>query len=279
MADQFSVDWGVAEAMRDFQNLSGVLGSSAGTTSSLSLMGGALGVSDIRGAAEALHRATLAGGLSTATASRYGLEMRPNEIGNATDRGAMLLQAIEGLRDTMRTRGRGQALSDARNLNLEDWFGLVEINDQLFQRMKAQAEVSAQLYSPERLAQAMMFNSQLAMMNQSFKDMSMAWGTLLMPYLEAWAKTFEEIAKFGIRLAGGTTDGPASNNSLGQSMESLKSAVQENSSALRQTAGMWGGGPRFRSAIPAAFGPGRGHQIDDNLRALSSGVDAASIKF
>lgn len=275
MPDRFEVDWGVAEAMRDFQNLSGVLGSSNETTSSLSLLGSAIGVSDIRGAAEALHRATISGGLGTATAARYGLEIRPNEIGGATDRGMMLIRALEGLRETRRTRGDSAALADARNLDLDDWIGLVRIQDELFEKIKAQAIAQAEMYTPERIAAATAFNTEMAILASSFESLKLTL-TPVVAYLNSWVQAITKIIRFA--TTGEWTNGPAQ-RTLPDAMKSLQSAVQENTSTLRQTAGMWGGGARFRGAIPAAFGPGRGHQIDDNLRALAQGVDAQSVKF
>jgi hypothetical protein len=279
MAERFEIDLGVADVLRDFAQLRDVLGSSSSTAGELSLLGGGLGIGDIRGAAEALHRATLSG-QGMATAARFGLQIRPNEIGFATDRGAMLMQALEGLRATARgPGGMSAAIADARNLNLEDWLGVVYLMDEQFQRIKEEALATADIYSPDRIAAATMLNFETARLNMAWKDLTVTIGSLVVPVLADFVGWLADIARWGSSVGNEATGASTSGGSLSQSMNNLGRAIDRNTSVLRQTAGMWGGGPRAAGAIPGAFGPGRGFMIDDNIRALAKGLGAYSVNF
>ena len=278
MAEKFEIDWGVGDVIRDFASLRDQLGSSGGTAGSLSLLGGALGVSDIRGAAEALHRATLSG-LGAATASRYGIPIIPQEIGMGTDRGAMLIQALEGLRATAQGPGGVRAaLADARNLNLEDWIGVVHLMDDQFQKIKQEALATADIYSPERIAQATMLNFEMARLNRAVTDLGVVLGSLVIP---AVADAASGLADWVRGLTGQNTKsgGTAPHTRLGTSMDGLRQAVEQNTNTLRGIPGFYGGGMRARNALPPAFGIGTGQEIQRNLRSLSKALGSISFNF
>lgn len=276
MAERFEIDWGVSELIRDFATLRDTLGSSSATAGSLSLVGGSLGISDIRGAAEALHRASLSG-LGAAAAARYGLPMRPAEIGDATDRGAMLIQALEGLRETARSRGSGAALADARNLNIEDWIGVVHLMDDQWQRLKETAQATAAIYSPDRVAAATLLNSQMTLLDAAIKDIGVSLGSIFIPFLADVAGWLASILRGSPAQGGAGASARAGTDPLAQSMRELNRSINENNQILRSLPGIKGGGTATRAAMPAAFGIGQGQWLQDNLRGLAKKFGGYSI--
>lgn len=273
MAERFEIDWGMGDVLRDFGNLRDTLGGSSGSAASLSALGSGLGISDIRGAAEALHRASLSG-LGQITASRYGLPYRPFEIGEATDRSAMLIQAIEGLRATASGPGGFRtALADARNLGIEDWIGAVHLTGEQFKRFKEIAQETSTLLSPDKIANATMFNAEMDLLNKQFTDLTTTLGNMVIPSLTAFLKGTNDF------LRGMRGEQPAGSG-LNGSMDALRQSVDQNTSQLQKMQGFWGGGARARGAIPGGYplGVGLGPNIADNLRSLRKNLGTAPMK-
>lgn len=268
MPERFEIDLGVADVLRDFGQLRSVLGTSGGTASELSVLGGAFGIRDIRGAAEALHRATLSG-QGAAAAGRLGLSINPFEV----DRGDLLLRAIEGLRQTAQgPGGMRQAVLDARALGLEDWLGVVHLTREQMQRIREIAGQSAALMSPERVAQATLFNSEMTLFNQTLQDLTVTLGTAFLPKLTEWTRWLTDV----VRSLTGTQ---GTSNSPQAAMNGLRGAIEQNTATLRQFQGATGGGIRAASAIPGAYGIGAGQALQKNLRGLSAKMGAYSVNF
>jgi hypothetical protein len=250
-----------ATILTEFQRLRDTLGGSGQDTAALRLLGGTLGLGNIGGLAAGLHQASISGGLGTATAMRYGLPIRPVEIGTATDRAGLLMSGLEGLRKTFKSEGMGPALADARNLGLENAIGVVHLLDEQFARIKEKAMLTAQAYGPEQIAQAYELQFATAQLNLAWEKMVVTIGTAVMPAITGITQFFEGIAG----LAGGGAH--PSQHALQSSMQDLTHAIDRNTSMLRQMPGMVGGGPNAKNALPMAYSPNNGQFISEGLRA------------
>lgn len=270
MPETFKIDWGVGEVIRDFAGLRDTLGSTGGTATSLHALGAGLGISDIRGAAEALHRASLSG-LGQVTASRYGLPYRPFEIGEATDRGALLLQALEGLWQTNQQSGFRTALADARNLGMEDMVGFVHLSRNQTERFREIAMLMEDIISPERQAAATMLNAETDLLNKNMNDLGLTIKGIVTPHAAAavgWLNQF---------ISGMRGDSAPSGSSMNGSMNANTAALEQNTRQMQLMQGFYGAGRRARSSINPGFGlgVGLGQYIADNLKSLKKNMGSA----
>ena len=257
------------------------LGSSTSQTHMLRMLGASLGISDVSGSAARLHRATLSG-LGAMEASRLGIPIRPHEIGTGTNRGEMLIQALEGLRTTFREQGFGATVAMARNLDIEEWLNVVLLLDRQFARLKQDAVSSSGAFSSQRGAAAVQLNHEMSRLTTTFTTARNALVMLFLPGLNylieivtSAAGHFARINPFGAgvkgffdRLMGGGSG--ATGNAQTQ-------ALRDNTLELRRLNGIYGGAGRTRSAIPGAFGPGNGFMLQNALRAQTVRLGAYSV--
>ena len=251
------------EELISFAGLRDQLGTSSPHAAMLRTLGAGLGAGDAGSAAAGLHAASLSG-LGFMTASRYGLPYRPFELGGATDRGEMLFTALSGLRQTAQTQGMSQAIADARNLNLENWIGVVYLMDEQFEKLKADAQSAAGIFSEERVRQAYQLNMATANLSQAWGELTTVLGTLAMPAIEGLTDLLttgaRKLAAFGIG------PGDAVNQELGTALRQNTEAVRQNTNMLRQLPGITGGGPNARTAIPGAYSPPNGMFLEETLK-------------
>jgi hypothetical protein len=263
-----------AENLTQFAHLRDTLGSTSGETAQLRLLGQVLGI-NVGSAAASLHAAAISGGLGTATAARYGVSIRPVEVGSPTDRGADLLKVMEGLWQTARSQGSGQALVDARNLHQEDLFGVTYLSREQLDRVKELAQATSALYGPEQITQAYELKFAMAELSIAWTDLTTVIGTRVIPAVADVIKFFAD----GIRSLTGASSGTgAASNPTVQSLQELNRTMQQNNEALRYMAGIYGGGSAARSAIPQAFGPQNGMFLSQALgqHALRLGLPMAN---
>lgn len=261
-----------AQNLTQFAHLRDTLGASTGETAQLRLLGQVLGI-NIGSAAESLHRAAISGGLATGTAARYGVSIRPVETGYPTDRGADLLRLIEGLWQTARRQGPGQALVDARNLGQEELFGVTYLSREQLDRVKQLAAATSALYGPEQITQAYELKFAMAELSVAWTDLVTVIGTAVIPAVSELVKFFADM------LRGFTGTDAGGGNPLNQSMQQLSRSVQDNSTALRYMTGIYGGGERARHALPGAYGPGNGMYLSEALRQHAIRLGAQAINW
>lgn len=263
-----------AENLTQFAHLRDILGSTSGETAQLRLLGQVLGI-NVGSAAQALHAAAISGGIATGTAARYGVSIRPVEVGNPTDRGGDLLKVMEGLWQTARSQGSGQALVDARNLHQEDLFGVTYLSREQLDRVKELAAATSALYGTEQITQAYELKFAMAELSTAWTDLTTVIGTQVLPVVTDVIQFFAE----GLRSLTGGGDGATAGTPMARSMDELNRTMQENNTVLRYMTGVYGGGDRARHALPAAYGPGNGMYLSDALRQHAIRLGAQTINW
>lgn len=249
------------EAMNEFARTQDLLGGTAGDTGALRLIGRVLGVGDVAGAAAGFHQATLSG-MGAATAAAYGLPIRPLEIGGATDRAAMLIQALEKLREVY-LRDPSQATADARNLGLEGFLGVGRLSEGTFRELMGATAERAAFFTPERQRQMAEFNAALELFQMRIEDLALAITVHVIPAL-TWA--LDTIRNIFAPVANGRFQRVGDELHFVESLDANTKATNANTRQLDRMLGPFGGGPRFQNALPRAFGPTNGFQLNEAFR-------------
>jgi hypothetical protein len=253
-----------ADQFVNFSRLKNALGSSGGTTAFLQLLGGTLGV-DMAALAMRSLEATRSG-LGAAAAARAGLSPQ-FELGTAVDRGRRIEILLEEMKRIAQTQGERAALGFARQAGIEEAFDFVKLQKETLATMRQQARLEAQMFSPERLRQAYAYNAQLATFNRQWERLVATIGTGVLPIanflLKVAGAIFTPVVKGTYDFSGGRSGQDAARAAQNANTEAVRQLALE----IRRLQGVYGGGARARSAIPAAFGPGFGFFLQDNLRA------------
>lgn len=274
-ADQTSNSFGgligaihqAASALRAFGRLQDTLGSSAGETAALRIVGRALGLGDIRGMAANLRQNSLSG-LGAATATRFGIPIRPNDVGSAANEGDFLLKALQGLRNTFAAagggeRGRSAALADARNLGIESAIEVIRISDEMWGQILKDAKETQALLGPEHQARAVALSVSMSRLSEKWQFLSVLFQSQFIPILQKVTDGIISLLRFLSALPGsGVKQGE-----IDAALNANTSALGQNTRALDNMSGIYGGGRRARGAIPGAFGPGAGYALQGALRA------------
>lgn len=262
-------------ALSGFGRLRDTLGSSSSETALLRVLGGAVGVGDIRGLASRV-RAAGSSGLGAAQMAQLGFGPQ-QDIGRAVNEGQILLAVMRDIRETFK-RNPSEALARARNFGAEELVELGRIGEREFGKMLEEAKEIERTYSPARLEAARQFNREMERMGRTMERIKIGLAT---PALGAANRFIEQPFK-GPGHAIGFSIGEA----IGRWLSGNKDAVKENtqatrdlSSQLRIQNGFYGGGGRLRSALPGAFGPGGGFQVAKQGRAHAIRLGAYSVSM
>jgi hypothetical protein len=258
------------------------LGSSAGTTSAARILGQALGIGDIAGLGASLQAATLTG-LGPSIAGRYGIPYRPLELGGAVDRGEVIMKVVEGLRQTARTRGMGAAIGEARTLGggAENLLPFTLLEDRDMANLREFARLNSEMYSGERLAEVTRFNLALAEFDQTVLSLKTVVLGDAVPAIQALTVALHHLPA-ALPPPFNTFARMYLNRAKGAELGANTEALNRNTAALETYGpGTFGGGARFRSAIPGAFGVGgpavHGEVLDRYLRGGTLQFGAYSI--
>ena len=262
---------GAAHALRELGGNALQLGSSVGQARGLSLLGSALGIGNVAGSAAALHAATLSFP-GIVRAGQLGLPIRPTELGGATDRGDMLITALEGLRSLPQS----DAIATARDLHIEEWLPVIYLFDEQWQKLRQEMEASSGLFSQERIAQAMSFNLEMARFNQALSELAITIGEKIMPTLTTGLQDVNDLLKGDI-LSIIMRRQYKGEDAQKTALDANTAATNQNTAAMERM-GHFGGGRRFRSALPAAFAE-NGFELNKALRGNAQQFGALPVGF
>jgi len=263
-----------AEAMFAFGQLKDTLGATTGETAALRVIGGALGLGNIRGLAGNVRRASL-GGLGAEAASRFGLPISPLDVGSAANEGEILLRALSGLRQTHKTRGFSAALADARNLGLEDAIQVVRISDEMWAQILRDAQETQRLLGPEHQSRAVQLNLALSRLSEKWEFLKTLLLSALVPALEA---VTNGLIGF-LRLLSAIPGSGVRQQDIDAALNANTRALNANTRTIEQMIGIYGGGRRARGALPAAFGPGNGAFLSEAVRAGTIRLGAYAVSL
>jgi hypothetical protein len=258
----------------DFGGLQATLGSTSTQTAFLRVIGSAFGV-DVGGAASGVRQAVRSG-LGAAAGVGFGVQPGQLDIGTAVNEGEMLLKVLKGIRQKFQSGDQGGALADARNLKVDKLFEFVYLTNEQIEQLNREAARTGGVFDQQQIAKAAQFKFELARVKEGFADLGATLGLVFLPFLR---KVFEFLKKETTNPTGpggifGTNRSPQVQ--MSQALQGNTAALNSNTAELRAMSGIYGGGPRLRSAIPAAFGPGGGFLVPDSIRssALRAGAFA-----
>lgn len=263
-----------ADMMTEFSKMRNSLGSSTAQTAFLRNVGGALGVD--MGAMAMRAQSASQSGMGAAAAARAGLSPA-FDIGTAVDRGSRLEQLLEHGRK-LAEQNEKAALAFFRNLDIEEAFDYTKLQKDTLEMMRKEAELSKQMYSPERINAAYAYNAQLGRIQRKWEMFTTGLGHRMMnnfsKVLDWLEKPAPDPGMMGLGLRGAGAAGSAKSAQAANT-----AALNANTMEIRRLQGLYGGGSRARSAIPAAFGPGFGFFLQDALRANTMKLGAYSISM
>ena len=272
-------------ALSDFAHSRDRLGGTTGETAFLRYLGGAAGVSDIAGAGRRLHEATL-NGLGTSTAVGLGLQLRPYEIGSATDEAKLLIQALEGLGKEYK-KNPSKAVADARNFHLEDWLDVIRLWDEVGERMKKNAEASEGIFSEEHTNNAIRLHTAVTELALAWQELTTRISNFVIPVITEGIKALTAAIHHPFAFAAGAfAGGPMAGFAAAQALEAQNQAANANTNAtnantmaIRQLSGLFGGGSRTRGALPHGLGMGAGSYLSEELHQHSIRLGAYSVSL
>jgi hypothetical protein len=270
------------ENLRGFARLQANLAGTIQETAAARLLG-RVGGFDAGALGERIHQASLHG-VGLIAAQQLGLEYRPMEIGTATDRAQMLLRAVEGLQKMMRDPRYGMAGAQlaARRLGVEELIPMAQaFGPREMAQLKALQEEQAKLYTPERVIQAERFRLQVERLGATFETFKQRAVQPMLPLLgkltEAASLYVRAHPMFHLVTLLDRLFSPhgRGNTPIDQNTQALR----ENTLSVRDLAqGMFGGGPRARTALPGAFGgAGGGFFLSDALKSGALKFGAYSV--
>lgn len=267
-----------AKSIQAFAQLQANLGSSASQAGFLRGLGGIFGT-DAGGAAGRL-RAAIGSGLGAAAASRAGIPLGQLDLGTAVNQGQMLMQAVMYLREIARTEGPSAALAKARAFNIEDLYQSIYLTNDQIERMQRSAERGSHIFDEKHAAAAARLAGEMQLLHQQWEQFTASIANVFIPILTKVVAFFNQemanpVGKQGI--FGGAGFNMAKTQD--QTQKEQTKALQDNTAELRAMNGFYGGGRRFRGAIPGAFGPGGGFALSDALRAQNLRLGAYSVSL
>lgn len=266
---------GAAESLASFGRMRTTLGSTASETAMLRVLGGALGISDVRGLAERVHT-SLRSGLGAAMAAEIGIG-REQDLGpNAVNQGRNLLRVIQHIREA---RNEEEALSRARRAGAEELAEIWQYSAAEFRKMAQEARELERTFSPDRLQRAREFNREMDRFGRKLEQLKVGVAT---PALGAVNRFLENPLKGPFHAIGGSVGEEILRGVQGGQKDALREntqAMKELSTELRMQKGIYGGGSRARSAIPRAFGPGAVPEVRKQMRAGAIRMGAYAVSM
>jgi hypothetical protein len=257
------------ETLGGVGRLQAQLGSSFATTGLLRSIGGALGV-DMGSLSERIRAASNDGGLGTAAAMRSGIRPGQLDLGSAVDQGQMVMQAIHRIRELYQSGDKSGALAEARALKAPELYQSVYLTNEQIERMTAQVQRNGGIFSEEAVARAGRLRGEVQMLSNEWEAFTTMIGEVAIPFLTAGLekvnaflshKTTNPFGPQGVLAA------PSDFKAHAQAMQGHTQALSQQTAALRNMQGIYGGGNGARLSIPQAYGPGGGYYVSDALRA------------
>jgi hypothetical protein len=265
----------VAGHLAGFSQVRNALGSSGGTTALLGLLGGTLGV-DMAAVAMRSLEATRSG-LGAAAGARAGLAPQ-FDIGTFADRGRRVEILLEEMVRINKSQGAGAARAFAQQAGIGEAFDYLQISKATLDALRARAKIEEEMYSPERIRLAYEYNAKLALVHSQWSKFVASLGGAFLPRVNKILDFWNQPVAHPLFPNSGDDPG-RSTQPARAAMNAQTEATKQNTMELRRLQGVYGGGARARSAIPAAFGPGYGFFIQDNLRAHTIKLGAYAIQM
>ncbi len=278
------MDAAVEAATRELRQLRQAVAMSGGTTGEVSRLAG-MGIPDIPGQSAALRERLATDPMAMAAGQRVGIGYQmPRPFGTANE-AELLLKALEGLRQI---RDAEEQLRVARALGLEGMIDQIRVSDDVWQAMKADAALRAQIANPAYQQAARDFDAELRRLQTNFKSLEMVVGqpvialaadalavfndgmrtaaAVIKPVSDLATKYRMEIVGVMVPIVGFVDKLSDLARSLGwlkdldkkEEERRQEQALRENNERLRELSraiekGIWGGGARARSAMPAGW--------------------------
>lgn len=233
------------------------LGSSTGETALLRMLSRAVGISDFQGFAENL-RGGISSGLGSAYAAQIGIGPQMDMGGRAANIGDIALRII---RDIRAAATEAEALERARNFGDVRLVRFRNISQDLFDELTKDAEQMSRTFTPEMIERGIRFNAQLERVTSKWDQFVTGLGLSFLPILERALDFMNQEMGPSVVAHGRAAEANTA------AVNANTRATQELQSELRMTNGIYGGGARARSAIPAQFGPGAGFAVSRELRS------------
>jgi hypothetical protein len=268
---------GAAATLGSFGRLQLTTGGTSAEAALATVLAGSLGISDVHGLA-ARARAGIASGLGAAQAAQLGIGPQL-DIGRPVNNLKILLALMKDVYDTFQT-DPGRALLRARNYGMEELVELGTLSKREFAMALEEAKEIERTYTPERIAKAREFNREMERLGRNFDRIKVNVGSRVIPPLNMLMEDpllpFKALLPFGLNNAFFPKGGAGSQD---QAVKDNTAAQNKNTRAIEQMMGVFGGGPRARGAIPAAFGPGNGYRLNDAIRAHTIRLGAYSVSL
>lgn len=241
-----------ADAINAFRSEMFQSGGTAGETASLR------GINTIAGGnSAALARQFSQNISSNPTAASFAAQGGVTDFGifDNTDKAKNLLKWAEALR----TMSEAEAIRSARATGTEELLRMRDVSEQTMQNLKKDAYIQAQIYSPDQVQAAADFGANWNRLMDSIKNFAVTAGQ---PFLRMVNSLVEGIADFfniaslglkhlweylaSIPIIGKAFGSPGDIHSRHQ--EANTEALKALNATMKE--GFFGGGERFRSAIP-----------------------------
>jgi hypothetical protein len=253
--------------IEDFARTTNALGGNGPVANVGREFGAAFGFNPVSVANKILG-ASMAGGIGTAAALRLGTGPTPPELalsGNPIDKAAVLDRALSAISNMPKQL----ALATLQMAGLDQELGFfIELSKKDQEAFRQYSLERAKEFTPERIQAIAHFNMELQKLKDSFSDLGINIGMKLVPAAQTAVDTMGAVAKHPVPGFFGLPGMIAA--ALMELLEQSKKAQQDNTEALNRNSdqlaqimfGSFGGGPRARAALPAAFGPYNGQYLD-----------------
>ena len=268
---------GAAEALANFGRLQTGLGATTAETALLRVIGGALGISDIRGMAGRMQTA-LSSGLGAAMAARLGVGPQV-ELGQGINLGQIAVRVIEDIRAA---RTQEEALGRARIAGVEELAEVWSMTRHEYEQMREEARELSRSFTPQRIREAREFNQELDRFSRNIERIKIGAASAVLPGANRFLEDLRAESQGGDRLKNRTDwlqENARAAKAQNHSLEKNTDAANRLADELRQTNGIFGGGGRARAAIPAQFGPGGGFALSKALRSHAVRLGAHAISM
>ncbi len=262
----------VLSSMRNFADQQIGLGSSAGDTGFLRVLGQAFGLNPAQ-AARGAYQSSLSG-MGAIANIRAGNPIQYDTL-QPVDYGKRLINLVQELVEINRREGYQAARLFARQANIEDFLKIAFLEPSQQQAFLEMIRRQSDAGGPFARAQ-IRFQAEAALLFDHIQQKLTPIATMA---LDLGTKILRNLFNFGgVALPEGTTSVSKGGGPSGMSANTR--AMRDLADELRRTReGIYGGGRRARSAMPGAYGIGWGGFIPDALRSHTVRLGAYSISM